>query len=128
MRNGALDVLHMLVDWRETLKTISASGCTNFFFDFVPDEADGTWKPTSCYAAEESAAMQEVFRLMTLSAEAPWSTDEEFITSGWPERIAPAAYEALDLMRARGWFSDDKEEDIPSGKIPDWLREVRRPA
>jgi hypothetical protein len=42
-------------------------------------------------------------------------TDDEFIESGWPAKIQPAATQALDVMRARGRFREDAEEEIPSG-------------
>ncbi|MET7710708.1 hypothetical protein [Micromonospora sp. NPDC005413] len=41
-------------------------------------------------------------------------TDDDFIASGWPGRIQPAARAALDVMQARGRFREDVEEENPS--------------
>lgn len=39
--------------------------------------------------------------------------NEDFIRTGWPFRIQPAASAALDLMLARGRFSEEQEEVEP---------------
>lgn len=38
-------------------------------------------------------------------------TADELIATGWPKRIQPVAREALNLMRVRGRFSEENEED-----------------
>ncbi|WP_327039620.1 hypothetical protein [Micromonospora maris] len=40
--------------------------------------------------------------------------DDDFIASGWPGRIQPAARAASDVMQARGRFREDAEEENPS--------------
>ena len=68
---------------------------------------------------EEAAAVLGVCRLMQQAIAdtdiAKHPTVEEIIQTGWPERVAPTAKRALDLMLARGRFSEDEEEDEPSG-------------
>jgi hypothetical protein len=46
------------------------------------------------------------------------ATVEQVISSGWPNRIAPFAKKALDVMLSRGRFSDEVEEDEPSTPVP----------
>jgi len=41
-------------------------------------------------------------------------TAGEFVAIDWPEHIQPVAREALDHMRRRGRFSEDREEGEPS--------------
>jgi len=53
--------------------------------------------------------------LTACDATHPLISDEDFIASGWPERIKPAAEKALLLLLARGRFSEESEETSPSG-------------
>ena len=41
-------------------------------------------------------------------------TDNELIATGWPERIAPVAKNALTVFMQRGRFSEELEEIEPS--------------
>ena len=42
----------------------------------------------------------------------------ELIATGWPDRIAPTAQAALQVMASRGVFSDEVEQDEPSERWP----------
>jgi hypothetical protein len=90
------------------------------FFDWFPYEGEPEWYPAM--TAEEEAAVRTVCKLMQLAvadAAIPKNpTIEQVIGSGWPERIAPFAQKALDVMLARGRFSEDEEEVEPSTPVP----------
>lgn len=89
------------------------------FFDWFPYEGEPEWYPAM--TAEEETAVRTVCGLMQLAiadATIPKSpTVEQVIASGWPERIAPFAQKALDVMLARGRFSEDEEEMEPSAPV-----------
>jgi hypothetical protein len=42
-------------------------------------------------------------------------TADELIATGWPKRLQSFACKALNLLRVRGRFSEENEEDAPSG-------------
>jgi len=44
------------------------------------------------------------------------ATWDEYIATGWPQRITPVAEEALKLMLKRGRFSEEKKEETPSAE------------
>lgn len=96
------------VEWFET------------FFDWFPYEGDPHWYPAM--TPEEENAVRTVCKLMQLAIADPSIPEmpsvEEVTASGWPERVAPFAKKALDLMLARGRFSEDKEEEEPSTPVP----------
>lgn len=70
----------------------------------------------------EIAAVKEVCRLMQAAiadtAISKYPTVEEITRTGWPQRIAPVAKVALELMLERGRFSEEVEEAEPSSPIP----------
>jgi hypothetical protein len=87
----------------------------NWFFDWFPDE--GEPYPNSAVTPAEHAALAEVHRLMIRACDdTPGDmTNDEFIATGWPQRIQPVAARAAAMMLARGRFSEDHEEEEPSG-------------
>ena len=90
------------------------------FFDWFPYEGEPTWYPAM--TSEEASAVRAVCDLMQLAINDPaipkHPTVEQITSSGWPDRIAPIAQKALDLMLARGRFSEETEEDEPSTPVP----------
>lgn len=102
---------------------VTSSGPTEWFesfFDQFPYEGE-----PDCYPAmvpEEVTAVRDVVRVMQRAAIDPniskMPTVEEVTRSGWPERVAPAAKRALDVMMRRGRFSEDVEEAEPSNLVP----------
>jgi hypothetical protein len=96
------------VEWFET------------FFDWFPYEGEPQWYPAM--TAEEENAVRTVCKLMQLAladlAISKNPTVDQITNSGWPERIAPFAKKALDLMLARGRFSEEAEEVEPSTPVP----------
>jgi hypothetical protein len=98
------------VEWFET------------FFDWFPYDGEPEWYPAM--TTEEASAVREVCGLMQQAISDPRipkdPTVEEITRSGWPERIAPVARRVSDLMLQRGRFSEDEEEEMPSGPINLW--------
>lgn len=90
------------------------------FFDWFPYEGEPASYPAM--TAEEATAVRTVCKLMQLAiadAAIPKNpTVEQITSSGWPNRIAPFAQKALDLMLARGRFSEEVEEEEPSTPVP----------
>lgn len=90
------------------------------FFDLFPYEGEPYSYPAM--TTEEAVAVLDVCCLMQRAIAdtdiAKLPTVEEIIQKGWPERVAPTAKRALGLMLARGRFSEDEEEDEPSGRAP----------
>lgn len=99
---------------------VGASGPTEWFesfFDWFPYEGEPDWYPAM--TAEEANAVCDVLKLMQQAiADTDISTHptvQEIVQTGWPERIAPVAKKALNLMLSRGRFSEVREETEPSG-------------
>lgn len=90
------------------------------FFDFFPYEGEPACYPAM--TAEEEEAVRGVCKLMQLAVADPsiprHPTVEDVAGSGWPERIAPVAGKALEVMLKRGRFSEEVEEAEPSTPVP----------
>lgn len=104
---------------------VAASGATEWFetfFDWFPYEGDPDWYPAM--TAEEESAVRDVCKLMQQAIAdtdiSKHSTVEEIVQTGWPARIVPTARHALDVMVARGRFSEDEEEAEPTSPVP-WI-------
>ena len=98
------------VEWFET------------FFDWFPYEGEPKWYPAM--TPEEASAVREVCGLMQQAISdrrIPKNpTVEEITRTGWPERVAPVARRVSDLMLQRGRFSENEEEEVPSGLTDLW--------
>lgn len=101
---------------------VAESGPTEWFetfFDWFPYEGEPDWYPAM--TPEEARAVREVCKLMQQAiADTDISkhpTVEDITRTGWPERIAPTAKRALDILLVRGRFSEDEEQAEPSGPI-----------
>lgn len=90
------------------------------FFDHFPYEREPNQFPAM--TPYEIAAVREVCRLMQAAiadtAISKYPTVEEITRAGWPQRIAPVAQAALELMIGRGRFSEEVEEAEPSTPVP----------
>jgi hypothetical protein len=86
------------------------------FFDAINDDIPWHWRDWSCFTPEEVERLDAVHGLLKAACAATprFDTNDNFIASGWPERIQPAARRALDIMRSRGRFREDAEEETPS--------------
>lgn len=115
LRNRIMEELHSLATWQGYLVEWGADEYFNGFFDFVPHEGVGL---NSAMTERELAALIGVQQLVIAACDATprMVTAEQLIETGWPERIAPAARLALDLMWERGQFSEEQEEVEPTLK------------
>jgi hypothetical protein len=90
------------------------------FFDWFPYEGEAEWYPAM--TSEEESAVRDVLQLMQRAISDPSipknPTFEEIANSGWPNRVAPVAKRALDVLLERGRFSEEEEENEPSTPIP----------
>ena len=117
LRNRAIEALDLLARGNEGVRAVGNAEYVNSFFDTIDDDVPWHWRDWSTFTPTEVNQLDRVQRLLLEACDAtPRScSDEEFIESGWPERVKPVAASALKLMRERGLFSEDREEDSPSG-------------
>jgi hypothetical protein len=119
VRNRIMEQLLGLANGDAEVSEVGPSEWFETFFDWFPYEGEPTWYPAM--TTEEESAVRAVCKLMQLAiadTTIPKNpTVEQLTNSGWPERIAPFAKKALDLMLARGRFSEEVEEDEPSTPV-----------
>jgi hypothetical protein len=101
-----MEVLEPLAEGDEGVRSRGNVDYVNGFFDFIDDETPWDWRTNSTLVPAEVAALDEIQRLLldAVAATGKICSDDDFIASGWPERIRPVAAEALSLMRRRGRF------------------------
>ncbi len=115
-RNRVMEVLEVLADGDEGLRAVGAKEYFSYFFDDVDDDLPHDWRALSTYTDEEVALIDAVLvgMLAALESTASLPTEDAIAATGWPERIAPLAREALAVMAARGRFDEEREEPEPS--------------
>ena len=116
MRNRAMESLVALSEGDAGVRSVGVAEYVNQFFDVIDDDIPWHWREWSCFTPGEVERLDEVHRLLKAACGATPQivTDDDFIASGWPTRIQPAARLALDLMQARGRFREDVDEEDPS--------------
>lgn len=105
-------------DWQASVSESDVYEHFETFFDFFP--YDGEPYPNDALTKDERAALTDVHALVKLAYD--WlphlkrhhATWDEYIATGWPQRIEPVADETLKLMLKRGRFAEDREEEVPS--------------
>lgn len=114
LRNRAIEALETLARGAQGVLVAGNSEYVNQFFDTIDDDA--RWREWSTFTSAEVAALDEVQRVLldACAATPRVCSDGEFIASGWIERITPVATRALELMRARGRYREDRAEGSPS--------------
>lgn len=115
LRNRVIEALEVLADGDDGVRTVGTVDYVDYFFDIVDDRRPN-WRELSTYTAAEIAELQSVHDLLVEACDATdkMISDDDFIASGWPERIKPVAAHALSLLLGRGRFSDEREEPSPS--------------
>jgi len=117
LRNRAMEALVALSQGDAGVRSVGVGEYVEQFFDTIDDDSPWHWRDWSCFTPEEVERLDAVHGLLkTACAATPQITSDEddFIASGWPSRIQPAARTALDVMQARGRFHEDVEEETPS--------------
>lgn len=116
MRNRAMDSLIALSEGNAGVRSVGVSEYVNQFFDIIDDDISRNWREWSTFTSHEVERLDQVQRLLGEACAGTPSvlTDDDFIASGWPTRIQPAALRALQTMVARGRFREDAEEERPS--------------
>jgi len=116
MRNRAMEALEALSEGDSGVRSVGVGEYVEQFFDVINDDIPWHWRDWSCFTPEEVERLDEVHGLLKAACDATplIDTDDDFIASGRPVRIQPAARKALDVMRTRGRFREDVEEDAPS--------------
>lgn len=111
-----MDALVALSEGDTGVRSVGVNEYVEQFFDVINDDVPWAWRAWSCWTAEEIDRLGAVHGLLRAACAATprHDTDDEFIASGWPGRIQPAAIAALGLLEARGRFSEDAEELAPS--------------
>lgn len=120
VRNRIMEELSGLAEGDAEVSKVGPVEWFESFFDWFPYQGEPKWYPAM--TAEEETAVRTVCKLMQLAIAdqtiPKHPTVEQIASSGWPERIAPFAKKALDIMLTRGRFSEDVEEGEPSTPIP----------
>jgi hypothetical protein len=113
LRNRMLECFEYLADGDEAVRTLGFKEYFELFFDQFP--YDGAWSLATLNDAEIRAT-QEVLDMMRIALEATPSsmTEEDFIQSGWPERVQPLAKCAVETFLRRGKSNEEAEEIEPS--------------
>lgn len=112
-RSRIMECLGYLQDGDSIMRTYGTSLYINYFFDWMPID-DHVPLVNSAMTVEEIRAVEEVRALMVQAVQGFPQSDDDFISSGWIERISGPAAAALRLMSERGVFSEEVEEDTPS--------------
>ena len=117
IRNRIMEAVETLADGDEGVRSVWPTEYFESFYDCVPHRGDGGMRQNSAISPDEVAVLREVSRILDDACDAtPRNiTPDELIVTGWPKRIQPVACKALALMRARGRFSEEMEEEAPSG-------------
>ena len=116
IRNRAMEAVEILADGDEGVRAVGPSEYFNVFFDWIDDRSPWAWRSWACFTPAEVQALDAVLKVVEVASESTptiMSTDE-LILSGWPTRISPIASDTLAIMRSRGVFREDAEEDEPS--------------
>ncbi len=112
LRNRIIEVTSMLAEGEHTIRALGAGDYFNNFYTFVPDQGDII---NSTFTYEETAGIRSLRDLLNLACEStPLMVDEEeLLASGWPAKIAGPAQALLQVLLARGEFSEDVEQTTP---------------
>ena len=96
-------------------------GPTEFFegfYDQIPHRDDGDMPQNSAISLKEKEALKMLSKVLDDACDSTPNLVqiEDFISTGWPERIKFVASSAYKIMICRGRFSEDFEELEPSSK------------
>jgi hypothetical protein len=116
IRNRIMEALLTLAEGDEGVRQLWPTEYFESYYDWIPHRDHGGIRPNSTITADERALLFEVSSILDDACDATPGkmTADELIATGWTKRIQPVALKALILMRERGRFSEEQEEDTPS--------------
>lgn len=108
-----LECFEYLADGDQAVRTLGFKEYFELFFDQFP--YDGAWSLATLDDAEIRVT-RKVLDIMRAALEATPSSmaEDDFIQSGWPERIQPLAIRAVETFLKRGRSNEEAEEIEPS--------------
>ena len=116
IRNRIMEAVESLANGDDGVCSEWPSDYFENFYDWIPHRDDGEMPLISAISTDERTLLLKVSRVLDDACDATPKnmSADELIATGWPKRIQPVAQKALDLMRDRGRFSEEQEEDTPS--------------
>ena len=115
LRNRTIETVEYLSQGDNSVKEMGFAEWVEMFFDWMPSYAGSPYPNTAMTNDEYKAVLLLSELMIELIKQTPKNmTIEEFLNTGWPSRIQPHAVSTLILMRSRGKFSEEVEEENPS--------------
>jgi hypothetical protein len=117
LRNRAMEALETFAAGDAGVRSIGYVEYFEEFFDVIDDGRPWDWRAWSTFTPDEVRALDKVLSHVLAASKAtpPIMDDVAFIQSGWPVKILDVARPALELMERRGRFSEEIEQNEPSG-------------
>ena len=124
VRIRAIEAVEVLAEGDDGVRKVGNVDHVSHFFDVIDDEGSPAWRDLSTYDPAEVTELEKVQSLLldACAATPEICTSDEFIASGWPERIKPVAANTLALTLSRGRLSRG-----PRGRLTVGLIEPARP-
>lgn len=109
LRNRAIEQLESLA---EGDAYVQHWGFNNYFNDFDFLVSDPVIWPNSAMTPDEHDALAVVYVMMDAASleTPPLMADDAFVATGWPQRVAETAQNALAVFNVRGRSNEDEEE------------------
>lgn len=116
IRNRIMEAVKTLADGDDGARREWPNRYFENFYDWIPHRDDGEMPSITTVSGHERDLLAKVSGLLDDACDATPKnmTANGLIATGWPKRIQPVAAQALNLMRERGRFSEDQEEEAPS--------------
>jgi len=112
-RNRIFEAIEVLANGEHSVVCIGPAEYFEQFYDWIPHRDQGKMSPNSAMTEEERTLIAEVSRVLDDACDAT-SAFRDPIALARLARIQHVATAALELLRQRGRFSEEHEEDVPS--------------
>lgn len=114
IRNNIIDSLEFFCRRADAVHQIGiVEYFESFFDDFAyRDEPSDTLKINTAISPDEAPLIAEVYRVVreASSQTSDRMSHDDFVRTGWPDRIADVSERALIVLNKRGKLSDEAEE------------------
>src|SRR5271165_6181263 len=120
VRNRIIELMQGLEGGESYLRTIGVAEWINGFFDWMPLNDEEPLSNSAMTEAERQAVSSVRELMIQVAHESKgisgdWNEQiERLIATGWIRRTQQAGQNTLNLMRSRGYFSEDLEESEPT--------------